>query len=131
MPWNPSSFSHQVADTFYQQVIDAENHNTMNEVTIPKLIFFDPSDLRETHPKGKPAHLIFHADTIKDFMINSKASTSTGPHYSKTLPSKIEYEKISLYFAFRPHGIIQHTLQQPTQLAKSTSHYPMQRHLKN
>jgi hypothetical protein len=51
--------------------------------------------------------------------------------YSKSLPSKIDYEKLSPYFAFRPHDIIQHTLRQTTQLAKSTIHYPMRRYLKS
>jgi hypothetical protein len=53
------------SDKFYQQVIEAENHNARNEVTHPRLIFFDPSDLRETCLKGKPVILIFHADTTK------------------------------------------------------------------
>jgi hypothetical protein len=64
-------------------------------------------------------------------MINSKAPTSTDTHYSKGLPSKIAYEKLSPYFAFKPHDVIQHTLQQTTQLDKSTIHYPLQRHLKS
>jgi hypothetical protein len=34
-------------------------------------------------------------------------------------------------FAFRPHDVIHHTLRQTTQLAKSTIHYPMRRHLKS
>jgi hypothetical protein len=29
-PWNPSSFSDQVADRFYQQVIDNEQKNSLN-----------------------------------------------------------------------------------------------------
>jgi hypothetical protein len=29
-PWNPSSFSDQVADKFYQQVIDDEQKNSLN-----------------------------------------------------------------------------------------------------
>jgi hypothetical protein len=29
-PWNPSSFSDQVADKFYQQVIDNEQKNSLN-----------------------------------------------------------------------------------------------------
>jgi hypothetical protein len=29
-PWNPPSFSDQVADTFYQQVIDNEQKNSLN-----------------------------------------------------------------------------------------------------
>jgi hypothetical protein len=50
--------------------------------------------------------------------------------YSKALPAKIDYEILSPYFAFRPHDVIQHTLRQTTQLAKSTIHYPMKHHLK-
>jgi hypothetical protein len=48
--------------------------------------------------------------------------------YSKALPAKIEYEKLSPYFAFRPHDVVKNTLRQTTQLAKSTIHYPMRRH---
>jgi hypothetical protein len=129
-PWNLSSFSDQVADKFYQQVIEAENHKARNEVTHPKLIFFDPPDLREAHLKEKPAHLIFHVYSIKDCTINFKVPTTSDPHYSKALHIKIDYEKLSPYFAFRPRDVIQHTLQQTTELAKSTIHYPMQRHLK-
>jgi hypothetical protein len=51
--------------------------------------------------------------------------------HSKTLPAKIEYEKLSHYFAFRPHDVMQQTLRQTKQLAKSTIHYPMRRHLKS
>jgi hypothetical protein len=51
--------------------------------------------------------------------------------YSKALPAKIDYEKLSSYFAFRPLDVIQHTLRQTTQLAKSTIHYPMRHHLKS
>jgi hypothetical protein len=51
--------------------------------------------------------------------------------YSKALPNEIEYEKLSPYFAFIPHDVIQHTLRQKTQLAKYTIHYPMRRHLKS
>jgi tRNA A37 N6-isopentenylltransferase MiaA len=49
--------------------------------------------------------------------------------YSKALPAKIDYKKLSPYFAFRPNDVIQNTLRQTTQLAKSTIHYPMRRHL--
>jgi hypothetical protein len=51
--------------------------------------------------------------------------------YSKALPAKIDYEKLSPYFALRPHDVIHHTLRQTTQLAKSTIHYPIRRHLKS
>jgi hypothetical protein len=50
---------------------------------------------------------------------------------SKALPAKIDYEKLSPYIVFRPHGVIQHALRQTTQLAKSTIHYLMRRHLKS
>jgi hypothetical protein len=51
--------------------------------------------------------------------------------YSKTLPAIIDYEKLSPYFAFRPHDVIHHTLRQTTQLANSTIHYPMRHYLKS
>jgi hypothetical protein len=51
--------------------------------------------------------------------------------YIKALSAKIDYEKLSPYFAFLPHDVIQHTLKQTTQLAKSTIHYPMRPHLKS
>jgi hypothetical protein len=60
-PWNHSSFSDQVADKFYQQVIDNEQKNSLNtksghssdikvelvEQGIPKLSYFDPSDAHD------------------------------------------------------------------------------------
>jgi hypothetical protein len=77
-PWNPSSFSDQVADKFYQQVIDHEQKNSLNtksdhssdikfdlvEQDIPKLSYFDPSDAHDTNVKGKYANLVFHLNTI-------------------------------------------------------------------
>jgi hypothetical protein len=74
-PWNPSSISDQVADKFYQQVIDHERKNSLNtkaeyssdikvdlvEQDIPKLSYFDPSD---TDVKGKYLTLVFHLDTV-------------------------------------------------------------------
>jgi hypothetical protein len=61
--WNPSSFSDQVAEKKYQQVIDHEQKNSLNtkseyssdnnvdlvEKDIPKLSYFDPSDAHEQH----------------------------------------------------------------------------------
>jgi non-homologous end joining protein Ku len=62
-PWNPSSFSDQVADKFYQQVIDTKNYNAssknQNIIRMPILMrltimiqscpFYDPSDLLENN----------------------------------------------------------------------------------
>jgi hypothetical protein len=77
-PWNPSSFSDQVADKFYQQVINNEQKNSLNtksdyssdiqlelvEQDIPKLSYFNPSDTHDTNVKGKYANLVFHLDTV-------------------------------------------------------------------
>jgi hypothetical protein len=51
--------------------------------------------------------------------------------HSKALPAKIDYEKLSPYFAFRSLEVIQHTLRQTTQLATSTIHYCIRHHLKS
>ena len=40
-------------------------------------------------------------------------------------------KKLSPYFAFRPHDVIQHTLRQTTQFTKSTIYHPMRSHLKS
>jgi hypothetical protein len=50
---------------------------------------------------------------------------------NKALTDKIDYETLSAYFAFHPHDVIQHTLRQTIQLAKSKIHYPMRFHLKS
>jgi hypothetical protein len=65
-PWKLSSFSDQVADKLYQQVIDNEQKKSLNtksdyssdikvdllEQDIPKLSYFDPSDAHDTNVKG-------------------------------------------------------------------------------
>jgi hypothetical protein len=144
-PWNPSSFSDQVADTFYQQVIDNQQKNSLNtksdnssdikvdlvEQDIRKLSYFDPSDAHDTNVKGKYSSLVFHLDTVVMKNANDRNQFNKYSFYSKALPAKIDYERLSPYFAFRPHDVIQHTLRQTTQLAKSTIHYPMRRHLKS
>jgi hypothetical protein len=130
-PCSLSSFSDQVADKFYKQVIEAENHNAINEVTHPKFSFFDLSDLYKNRLKAKYAYLIFNAETVQEYMVDDIVPTSTDLNYSKALPNKLDYEKLSPYFAFRPHDVIQHTLRQTTQLPKSTIHYSMRLHLKS
>ncbi len=40
---------------------------------------------------------------------------NTVPNYSKALPSSTDYERLSPYFAFRLHDVIQNTLRQTTQ----------------
>jgi hypothetical protein len=77
-PWSPSIFSDQVGDKFYQQAIDNEPKNSLNiksenssdikvdlfEQDIPKLLYFDPSDVHDTNVKGKYANLVIHLDTV-------------------------------------------------------------------
>jgi hypothetical protein len=144
-PWNPSSFSDQVADKFYQQVIDNEQKSSLNtksdyssdnnadliEQDIPNLSYFDSSDAHDTSFDGKHANLVFHLDTIVMKNSNDLNQMNNDSFYRKALHDKIDYEKLSPYFAFRLHDVIQHTLRQTTQLAKSTIHYPMRLHLKS
>jgi hypothetical protein len=77
-PWNSSSFSDQVADKFYQQVIDNEQKNSLNtksdhssdikvdlvEQGIPKLSYFDTSGAHDTNVKRKYVNLVFYLDTL-------------------------------------------------------------------
>jgi hypothetical protein len=94
------------------------------------LSYFDPSDAHDTNVKGQYASLVFHLDTIVMKDADDMNQLNKDSFYSKALAAKIDYEKLSPYFAFRPHDVIQHTLRQTTQLAKSTIHYTMRRHLK-
>jgi hypothetical protein len=63
--------------------------------------------------------------------VNHIVPMNADPHCSKALPSKVAYERLLPYFAFRPHDVIQNTLRQTTQVARPTIRYPMQRHLKS
>jgi hypothetical protein len=77
------------------------------------------------------ASLVFHLDTVVMKNANDLNQLNKDSFYSKSLPAKIDHEKLSSYFAFRLHDVIQHTLRQTTQLSKSTIHYPMKSHLKS
>jgi hypothetical protein len=101
------------------------------EKRIPKLSYFDLSDVHDTNVRGKHANLVFHIDTIVMKNANDINQLNKYSFYSKALPAKIDYQKLSPYFAFRPYDVIQHTLRQTTQLAKSTIHYPMRCHIKS
>jgi hypothetical protein len=93
--------------------------------------FFNPSDSFKSNLKGNPACILFHKDTVAEAMVNYITPVRTDPNYTKALLSKIYYEKLSLCFTFRSHEVIQHILQQTTQLAKSTIHYPMRHQQKS
>jgi hypothetical protein len=111
-PLNPSSFSDQMADKFYQQVIDTENYNICLDPNHRRqtLSFYDPSDSQFDDIPGQPAYLVFHADTVQKTNIDNSILVNADPHYSKALPSKIDYERLSPYFAFMPHDVIQNTV---------------------
>jgi hypothetical protein len=108
-PWNPSSFSDQVADRFYQQVIDNERKNSLNtksdnssgikvdlvEQDIPKLSYFDPSDANDTNVKGNHANLVFDLDTVVMKNANDINQLNKDSFYKNALPAKIDYEKLS------------------------------------
>jgi hypothetical protein len=144
-PWNPSLFSDQVADKFYQQVIDNERKNSLNTKSdhssdinfdlvaqdIPKLSYFDPSDAHDTNVKGKYASLVFHLDTVVMKDANDINQSNKDSFYRKALPAKTDYKKQSPYFAFRPHDVIHHSLRQTTQQTKSTIHFLMRLPIKS
>jgi hypothetical protein len=97
----------------------------------PKLLYFDPSDAHDTNVNGKYENVVFHLDTVVMKNANDLNQLNKDSFSNKALPAKIDYEKSTPYFAFRPHDNIQHTLRQTTQLAKCTIHYPMRSHLKS
>jgi hypothetical protein len=101
------------------------------EQDIPKFSYFDPFDAHDTNVKEKYASLVFHLDTTVMKNTNDKIQLSEDSFYSKALPAKIYYEKLSPYFDFRPHDVIQHNLRQTIQLGNSKIHYLMRRHLKS
>jgi hypothetical protein len=81
---------------------------------IPKLSYFDPSDAHDINVKTKYANLVIHLNTI--FMKNKNDINHLykDSFHSKALSATIDYEKLSPYFAFRPHDVIQHTSRQIT-----------------
>jgi hypothetical protein len=77
-PWNPSSFSDQMADKFCQQVINTESYNTCLDPSTrcQTLSFYDPSDSQIDDILKKPAHLVFHADTVQKTNIDNSKNPS-------------------------------------------------------
>ena len=71
------------------------NNDEIDKV-IQKFLFSDPSDSFKSTLKGNPACLLFNIDTIKEAMVNHIAPVRTDPNYTKALPSKIDYEKLSI-----------------------------------
>jgi hypothetical protein len=86
-------------------------------------------DVNDVH--GKSAHLVFLADTIQKANVEDSILVNIDPHFSKALPSKIDYERLSPHFTFWPRDGIHHILRQTAQLDKSTMHYIMRSHLKS
>jgi hypothetical protein len=111
-PWNLATLFDQVADVFYKQVIVTESYNANSMEFSP----YDPPDIYEFRKARKPAILTFCPKMIMKLQIVQTLSTNKVPYYSKkALPSSIDYERRSPYFAFRPHDVIQNTLRQTTQ----------------
>jgi hypothetical protein len=76
------------------------------EQGIPKLSYFDPSDAHDTNFKEKHANIVFHLDTFVMKNVNDINQLNKGSFYIKSLTAKIDYEKLSPYFAFRPHDVM-------------------------
>jgi hypothetical protein len=104
-PWNPSSFSDQVADVFYKQIIDTESYKENSMKFSP----YDPSDTYENSIIGKSAILTFCPKMIMKVQVSQAMPVNTDPHYSKTPPNYIDYQRLSPNFSFRPHDMIQKT----------------------
>jgi hypothetical protein len=94
------------------------------EQDIPKLSYFDPSDAHDTNVKGNYANVAFHLDNIVMKNASDINQVNKDSFYRKSLPAKIDYEKLSPYFASRPYDHIKHTLRQTSQLSKLQSIIP-------
>jgi hypothetical protein len=84
-----------------ETVVDKFSHHNH-----PKMPFYDPADMHINNVHGKPAHLVFHADSVQKTYAEDSVLVNIDPHFSKALPSKIGYERLSPYFAFRPTAYI-------------------------
>ena len=51
-------------------------------------------------------------------------------HLKRTIPAKINYNKLAPYMLYRSKQVIRKTLENTTQLAKAIVHSPMRRHFK-
>jgi hypothetical protein len=80
-PWNPSSFSNQVADVFYKQVIVTDSYNA-NDM---KLFLYDPSDIYESSIIGNHSTLTFCPEMSVKVQVVQTMPVNTGPNNSKAL----------------------------------------------
>jgi hypothetical protein len=72
----------------------------------PHLSFFDPSDAFDISPEGSPACPTFYAKNLYKASFDDTGPNHSNHHYSKALSVKIDYERLSPYFAFRPHDVV-------------------------
>jgi hypothetical protein len=93
--------------------------------------YFDSSDAFDIIPNGSLVCPTIDAENAYKPSLNSLWPNNKNPHYSKDLPEKTDYERLSPYAAFWPHEFVWHILKQFTQIANSKDHYPMQRHLQS
>jgi hypothetical protein len=96
-PWNPSSFSVQVSDNFYHQVIDDEQKNSLNTKSDYSCdIKFVLVEQKQTYVvifclvNRKHANIVFHFDTIVMKNNNDINQLGKDSFYRKALPAKIE-----------------------------------------
>jgi hypothetical protein len=93
---------------FHKQVVDTESNNA-NTLKIP----YVPSDTHKCSAMSCP-------NIVTKAQVNHIAPINTDPRYSKALSSKIDYEGLSAYYAFRQNDVMQNIFRQTTQLAKSS-----------
>ena len=66
-----------------------------------------------------------------DFGADNLRIDSATPHLHRALPAKVDYDKLSKYFLYRPREVIRKTLENSTQLAKAQISYPLKRHIRS
>jgi hypothetical protein len=110
-PCNPSSFSDQFLNRFYQQCIRLEKYiASLNSISnseekpgkSSQLFHFEPSEKFKNNVQGISAHIIFHIDAVQRANYICITLTNTVLHFSKDLPGKIDHERLSTYFGFQP-----------------------------
>ena len=70
-----------------------------------KLPFYSPSNSLTNKIRGKPACLVFYTDAVQKTNVDNLILVNTESHFIKAVPSKIDSERLSPYFAFRLHDV--------------------------
>ena len=131
VPWDPQAAEHSTdeAEAFDCEVAaqicqmgHGDDEVSLDDVTEDLVI--DP-DTAWTYATSHacPAAVEFGADDIRIDLAT--------PHLHRALPAKVDYDKLSKYFLYRPKEVIRKTLENSTQLARAQINYPLKRHIRS